>query len=289
MSSQNREKSDVQKPRSWDEQYSNAALREGPAEQAGYPQSAYQRRLRFLEHVCQDISTQLQGKKKVLPSTTIAVRDITDTAGQDCNPKILDIGGNSGWMFSRVVSKDTFSVGSDRVLPILRVAKQQLRYETVLQSDGCNLPFADQTFDFCTVFDVLTSCGDPKSLLSEAFRVLHINGSLVVESSRSFNLAYTLFIDLYRHIRYRRGVKSFLALARRRILVCVGRYEWSPKYIPISAHELISWSKSLGPCDLHIHLPKRFGFFPQPAMAVIIAKRQSASRKSNFCSTCTAN
>lgn len=85
------------------------------------------------------------------------------------NGSILDIGADDGRFLSQVTAP--YKVGIDYS------ARPQVDFDW-LQSDGCLLPFANNSFDHVFAFDVVEHINDDIAMLHEAIRVLKPDGTL---------------------------------------------------------------------------------------------------------------
>lgn len=90
-------------------------------------------------------------------------------------PEMLDIGCSDGRLASQIAARlSAQPMGVDvQLQPRVRIPAQ--RY------DGRHLPFSDDRFHLVTILDVLHHAEDPASVLSEAVRVLHPDGVIVIK------------------------------------------------------------------------------------------------------------
>ncbi len=93
---------------------------------------------------------------------------------------LLEIGcGEGGNLFHLAQRSGGKLFGIDRSPTKAEFARQNTGAE-VLTGDGAELPFADATFDFVLIRDVLHHAIDPHALLTEARRVLRARGRLLL-------------------------------------------------------------------------------------------------------------
>lgn len=96
------------------------------------------------------------------------------------NGNLLDAGGGTGRVSSRLNSSTRMLVVSDFSLPMLRQA--QARHGlNALQALAEQLPFADATFDRVMAVDALHHFFDQRTAIREFVRVLRPKGRLVIE------------------------------------------------------------------------------------------------------------
>ena len=110
---------------------------------------------------------------------------LLDSIGAKTPPRLLDIGagtGRFGWPFAAAgdnyVGVD-LSVGMLRQF-VLRPTESKDKAPCLVQADGDRLPFRNATFDAVLLMHVLNAVRDWRRLVSEAARVLHLNGHLIV-------------------------------------------------------------------------------------------------------------
>lgn len=96
------------------------------------------------------------------------------------NGKILDAGGGTGRVSSRLNSPTSRFVVSDFSLPMLRQARDRHGLHAV-RARAEQLPFADATFDRVIAVDALHHFFDQRTAIREFVRVLRPEGRLVIE------------------------------------------------------------------------------------------------------------
>ncbi len=114
---------------------------------------------------------------------------------------ILDIGGGTGLLAERIISKNPgpslhFTV-LDPSKEMLQRVPQKENIKTV-QGRGEELPFGENKFDRITVIETLHHSDDPPSLFREAFRVLKPGGIMVVQEPDQDKFPVKMIIGLER-------------------------------------------------------------------------------------------
>jgi demethylmenaquinone methyltransferase/2-methoxy-6-polyprenyl-1,4-benzoquinol methylase len=94
--------------------------------------------------------------------------------------RMLDAGGGTGRVSSRLRSMIDEVVVCDLSLPMLKQAKKKGRLSTV-QSHIEKLPFPDESFERIVVVDALHHFSNQRQSLQELLRVLKPGGRLVIE------------------------------------------------------------------------------------------------------------
>lgn len=100
----------------------------------------------------------------------------------DCNyQKILEVGGGQGGLTALLYPKSDIT-NLDLEPKFAQAACNQNQNVTFVCGDATQLPFADNSFDAVTMFDVLEHIPDDKKAISEALRVLRSGGMLLVST-----------------------------------------------------------------------------------------------------------
>ncbi|MDY6853879.1 MAG: methyltransferase domain-containing protein [Thermodesulfobacteriota bacterium] len=116
------------------------------------------------------------------------------------NRTVLDIGGGMGRISSTLVkSTGNNIILSDISIHMLRLAvdhKESSNSFKVLNADAHQLPLQDSSFDVVVALDLLCHLTFPEKALSEFYRVLNNQGTLIIDSTNS-NPLWTLFYPRY--------------------------------------------------------------------------------------------
>jgi SAM-dependent methyltransferase len=100
-------------------------------------------------------------------------------AERDSEPReILDVGCGTGMMLGYLAGYGTVR-GVDADERAVSFCKKR-GLDNVSLFDGLTLPFADNTFDLVTMFDVLEHIEDDRSAIGEVFRVLKAGGTFMI-------------------------------------------------------------------------------------------------------------
>ncbi len=121
--------------------------------------------------------------------------------------KVLDIAGGTGDIAIRIarrepsiqvtvcdINQNMLSRGIDKA-----INSNQLNFNWVC-ANAENLPFEDSTFDYCTIAFGIRNVSDRKKALSEAYRVLKLNGKFICLDFAPMhyqNEVFTKFYNLY--------------------------------------------------------------------------------------------
>lgn len=105
----------------------------------------------------------------------------------------LDVGCGIG-LFSASLKKHGFTniVGVDYSLPQLKRNKELSSNEIMLQCEIYNLPFKDNSFDYCLCIGVLQYLGKPEDGIKEALRVTKKGGKIILNTLNKNFLLYLL-------------------------------------------------------------------------------------------------
>lgn len=94
---------------------------------------------------------------------------------------ILEVGGGQGGL-TALLYPQAHITNLDRDPGYATAPCNQQKQVRFVCGDATDLPFADESFDAVTMFDVLEHIPDHKSAIAEAFRVLRPNGFLLVST-----------------------------------------------------------------------------------------------------------
>ena len=94
--------------------------------------------------------------------------------------RILDLGAGTGRFGKVFVAANDLYVGVDSSQEMLRAFLKHNADACLILADGQQLPFRDGTFGIVMLMQVLSGLRDWRGLLSEARRVLHPEGAIVV-------------------------------------------------------------------------------------------------------------
>jgi len=93
--------------------------------------------------------------------------------------KLLEVGVGQGTHLKHY--KTHKIVGIDTSLKMLEIAKKQnIKGIELIEMNGENILFENQTFDYVVLSHIITVVDSPNKLLDEAFRILKPNGTLFI-------------------------------------------------------------------------------------------------------------
>jgi ubiquinone/menaquinone biosynthesis C-methylase UbiE len=105
---------------------------------------------------------------------------IWSAAGLSASARVLDIGAGTGRIGRAFVAAGDAYVGIDTSLAMLHEFPVSSSNYTLLEADGCHLPFADGSFDVVLLMHVLGGASDWKGIVDEARRVVRRGGCVAV-------------------------------------------------------------------------------------------------------------
>jgi demethylmenaquinone methyltransferase/2-methoxy-6-polyprenyl-1,4-benzoquinol methylase len=94
--------------------------------------------------------------------------------------RVLDLAAGTGTSSEPYADAGIEVVACDFSLGMLKVGKRRRPDINFIAGDATNLPFADNSFDACTISFGLRNVNDPKRALTEMLRVTKPGGRLVV-------------------------------------------------------------------------------------------------------------
>jgi ubiquinone/menaquinone biosynthesis C-methylase UbiE/uncharacterized protein YoxC len=96
--------------------------------------------------------------------------------------RVLDLGCGTGYGTAELARFATEAVGVDVSAEAIEYAKAHYRSARFIEVSALDLPFADQSVDLVTAFELIEHLSDARALLTEARRVLHPTGLFVVST-----------------------------------------------------------------------------------------------------------
>ncbi len=113
------------------------------------------------------------------------LRRVMDAIRPFCQGSGLDVGSGNGTFtdqLTRVAQVDRM-VGVDVSHTAVETAARLYRHVQFETFDGGKLPFADRSFDFVTLIEVIEHLLDPEALLAEIRRVLKDEGFFIITTT----------------------------------------------------------------------------------------------------------
>jgi 2-polyprenyl-3-methyl-5-hydroxy-6-metoxy-1,4-benzoquinol methylase len=112
------------------------------------------------------------------------LKKATETLVKNCHGRLLDIGCND-CSITRFLPKKQFKyLGIDLSRQALQKGK---RHQRIL-SDGCNLPFQNDSIDVVSCFEIIEHTQEPEELVEEIVRVLSPEGKLLISTPNQRSL-----------------------------------------------------------------------------------------------------
>lgn len=108
-----------------------------------------------------------------------AVQLLLNSTGQTLFSNVLDVACGTGMGAKALLEVSNFVTGVDAAPEMLEFAKRDVPQAIFLESRAEELPFADASFDLLTTF-LAFHWFDGSKFLTEAARVLQVNGFLVI-------------------------------------------------------------------------------------------------------------
>lgn len=223
--------------------------RDEPWLQAGYSEASHRLRLR---QVAPLLSEAL---------SAVAVRNV------------LDVGANSGWFFEQLAipayTKRSNPAATARCVGVecreSLLQHSENRYDLRICARGEALPFEDQSFDLCTLFDMLSTADNKQEVIDEAWRVLAPGGVLFIESVLQLPLVYHILRDTSHLLKRRRRFKSYLRLLLWRLFGSRRTDVVYPTFTELQAlcHKGV---------ERKIYRRKTLGLFPSASAMIVLRK-----------------
>jgi len=107
-------------------------------------------------------------------------RAVLSAIGPRPGELVLDLAAGTGTSSLPLVFAGASVIPCDFSIGMLRVGKRERPRLPFVAGDAMRLPFADQTFDVCTIAFGLRNVSDPGAALGEMLRVTRRGGRLVV-------------------------------------------------------------------------------------------------------------
>ncbi len=107
-------------------------------------------------------------------------RIVVDAVGAEPGQRVLDLAAGTGTSSEPYADAGIDVVACDFSLGMLKVGKRRRPDIDFVAGDATNLPFADNSFDACTISFGLRNVNEPKKALAEMLRVTRPGGRLVI-------------------------------------------------------------------------------------------------------------
>ena len=117
--------------------------------------------------------------------------ELIDLAGLPVQGPILDIGGGTGRVSQALVGMGSQVVLVDISEGMLQQAAKKDGLRTACAS-SCQLPFPPETFDVVIMVDAFHHVTDQKTTIDELWRILKVNGKIIVEEPDINHMAVKL-------------------------------------------------------------------------------------------------
>lgn len=107
-------------------------------------------------------------------------RIVVDAVGAVPGELVLDLAAGTGTSSEPYADAGIGVVACDFSLGMLRIGKRRRPDIDFIAGDAANLPFADDSFDACTISFGLRNINEPRVALTEMLRVTKPGGTLVI-------------------------------------------------------------------------------------------------------------
>jgi len=117
-------------------------------------------------------------------------------------PRTLDVGCHNGFWLHQQAPECGARVGCD-LAPV--ASYPNIHY---VKCDGCSLPFASDTFELCTAWDVLEHVPDDRALLNELSRVLRPGGCVRLSVPHKHVAVFPSLAMPWLHRRWQHSIRT---------------------------------------------------------------------------------
>lgn len=107
--------------------------------------------------------------------------------------KILDVGAGKGDFLMACVERGYGAVGIELNPDKIKIAREKSSVIQIIEGVAEHMPFADTSFDFINVGEVIEHVRDPKMVLQEIYRVLKPGGKVYISVHNRFGIYDTHF------------------------------------------------------------------------------------------------
>jgi 2-polyprenyl-3-methyl-5-hydroxy-6-metoxy-1,4-benzoquinol methylase len=133
--------------------------------------------------------------------------------------RILDLGSGRGKFLFYCLERGVHAVGLEYNPEYIAITKRKATEKgvpvEVYQGKGESLPFADETFDFLNISEVIEHVKDPEQVIKEAWRVLSPLGYAYLSAPNRFGLKDPHFHAYFVNWLPRSLASLFLTLTRK--------------------------------------------------------------------------
>lgn len=185
--------------------------------------------------------------------------------------KVLDIGCNNGYFFSKIDLNYNISIGCDIHYNSLHQSSENKTHQYSFLTNGERLPFSNNSFDLVTMFESLSTSKNHALILNEATKVLNNNGILIIDTRLKISIINTFLRYLYYFFFRKVNLKLKFMILKSRILKRNLKY-YHDKQNLISLKELLLLIKQN---DLFLikYEPKKKHRIFSPERIVLFAKK----------------
>jgi len=166
--------------------------------------------------------------------------------------RLLEIGSGIGTDLVRFARGGARVCGVDLSDTALRLARRNLEFnghrpDTLLLADGVALPFPDQSFDVVYAHGVLQYSADPRSIVTEAQRVLRPGGTAIfmVYNRNSWLMALSKIMKVGLEHEDAPGLRLYSATEFRELLRGFTRMKIVPERFPVASRLHHGWKAAV--------------------------------------------